>query len=374
MWKKNLVTIVRRRRFHVASKSPSLATIPEDSTSAHSSQGSSLSDSRRLAINMEDSTLAHSSQGSSLSDSHHRPRIKARDCRLRICFLILLPMYIITTTLLIRALQRYDSGIGQTLGSLKSFESNGNRMKRGMQKNQKIHHKTMVAGRVVYLSINNDFNIDRLSRSRIESITNCDTCTMKDDNQLQDEKMSSRQYNTNRNQNDNQSQDGESPYHQINTKGNESCEPMAKWQSMSFPTCNSLHEMNVFSATPYLALRSPAPVGKFKAKRTTSQHNIIQDTYSAKLLGNGWFRDAWKVSDVNNSSFAFKTLRLERDFVPEYFELHRRDSVALERLTESPYVMVSVVQVILVITCDTCFSNIAMFIQRISTDFVDNRL
>lgn len=31
--------------------------------------------------------------------------------------------------------------------------------------------------------------------------------------------------------------------------------------------------------------------------------------------------------------------RLERDFLPEYYELHRRDAVAMERLTSSPYVM-----------------------------------
>jgi len=240
-------------------------------------------------------------------------------------------MYIIATSLLMRALHSDDGGSGQTLGSSKS---NGNRINREIQNNKRLQHKTMAAGRVVYLSINNDFSFESITR--------------RDDNQSRNEK-----YDTNRNQNDDQSHDRESPYHKLNTiKDNRHCEPMAKWQSMSFPTCNSLHEMNVFSTTPYLQ----APVSKSRGKRVTSQHNIIHDTYSAKRLGNGWFRDAWKVSDqVNNSSFAFKTLRIERDFIPEYFELHRRDSVALERLTESPYVMVSVVGVILVVSCDACF-------------------
>ena len=31
--------------------------------------------------------------------------------------------------------------------------------------------------------------------------------------------------------------------------------------------------------------------------------------------------------------------RLEREFLSEYYELHRRDAVAMERLTSSPYVM-----------------------------------
>ena len=31
--------------------------------------------------------------------------------------------------------------------------------------------------------------------------------------------------------------------------------------------------------------------------------------------------------------------RLSRDFLPEYYELHRRDAVSMERLSSSPYVM-----------------------------------
>lgn len=34
-----------------------------------------------------------------------------------------------------------------------------------------------------------------------------------------------------------------------------------------------------------------------------------------------------------------KTLRMEREFLAEYYELHRRDAVAMERLTGSPFVV-----------------------------------
>ncbi len=34
-----------------------------------------------------------------------------------------------------------------------------------------------------------------------------------------------------------------------------------------------------------------------------------------------------------------RTVRIERDFLPEYYELHRRDALAMERLTFSPYVL-----------------------------------
>ena len=62
------------------------------------------------------------------------------------------------------------------------------------------------------------------------------------------------------------------------------CEPMAKWQTMSYPTCNSLHEIDIFSTST--------------------------ETYSAKLLGHGWFRNAWEVRESSiDASVAIKTLK-----------------------------------------------------------------
>lgn len=281
-----------RRRFlrRKYAKHPSLTTIPEDSTTE---------------------TWAHSSP-------YHRSK---GDGRLRIILLILFPLYIITTSLMIRTLHRFDrqSGFGHRL---QNFESNSD----SINQIQEIYQHTMSIKRVVYLGSEYGTSIDTLSTSVVES-------TRHDDNPSLIT-ASSRKYDTNLSQHDDQS-DEESPDH-----GDESCENMAKWQSMSFPTCNSLHEMNVFSTGPHLALRSPATNSANSAKL---QFKLVQDTYSAKLLGNGWFRDAWKVSDeVSNSTVAIKTLRIERDFMSEYYELHRRDAVALERLSESPYVMVSV--------------------------------
>ena len=225
---------------------------------------------------------------------------------------------------MIRTLHRFDrqqSGFGHRL---QNFESNSD----SIDQVQEIYQHTISTKRVVDLGSKYDTSIDTVSGSVVESTSN-------DDNPFVMASTSSRQHDTNVSQHDDQSQDEESPNH-----GDESCENMAKWQSMSFPTCNSLHEMNVFSTGPHLAIRSPATNSVNSAKL---QYKLVQDTYSAKLLGNGWFRDAWKVSDeVSNSTVAIKTLRIERDFMSEYYELHRRDAVALERLSESPYVMVSV--------------------------------
>ena len=38
-------------------------------------------------------------------------------------------------------------------------------------------------------------------------------------------------------------------------------------------------------------------------------------------------------------SVVLKTLRLEREYKREYYELHRRDALAMERLTYSPFVV-----------------------------------
>ena len=279
-------------------------------------------------------SLATIPEGSTLTASslYHRPKI---DGRLRILFLILFPVYIITTSVMIRALHRFDrqqSGIRKTL---QNFERSRDPVIRGIQKNQELFQQTMAIKRVVYIGSKKGSRTYRWIKSADEMVI-----TRHNDNLSPHvDVSSSRQYNANMSQHDDQLRDEESPYQQLKINADECCEPMAKWQSMSFPTCNSLHELNVFSTNSYLALRSPATTS---SKRTNPQHKIIQDTYSAKILGNGWFRDAWKVSDeVTNTTFAIKTLRLERDFMSEYFELHRRDSVALERLSESQYIMVS---------------------------------
>ncbi|KAL7465736.1 hypothetical protein ACHAXS_006055 [Conticribra weissflogii] len=122
------------------------------------------------------------------------------------------------------------------------------------------------------------------------------------------------------------------------------CVPMAKWQTISFPTCNIIHEINVFSSSStLLQLNShnpqfhPRPLQNHYVQ---TQGFVIREQYSSQLLGNGWFRNAWRVRDETNGlDIAMKTLRLKRDFLPEYFELHRRDAISMERLSASPYVM-----------------------------------
>ena len=85
------------------------------------------------------------------------------------------------------------------------------------------------------------------------------------------------------------------------------CTPKADWQVQSNPNCNSIHEISMPGTNEDEALT---------------------------ILGEGWFRTTWRWGKT-----VLKTLRIERDFLSEYYELHRRDAVAMERLTSSPFVV-----------------------------------
>lgn len=101
------------------------------------------------------------------------------------------------------------------------------------------------------------------------------------------------------------------------------CIPMADWQSKSFPNCNSIHELDLRAAGPNAGVDET--VG-------------FEDNLA--FLGQGWFRHAWQLDHgVLGESVVLKTLRLERDYLEEYYDLHRRDALAMERLTHSPFVM-----------------------------------
>lgn len=105
------------------------------------------------------------------------------------------------------------------------------------------------------------------------------------------------------------------------TKEEKICVPMAKWMTASYPNCNSVHEIDM-------------------------EQGVLSVTYDdeedLKFLGQGWFRVAWKYVNDNfdgSPSVVLKTLRIEREFLDEYYDLHRRDAIAMERLTFSPYVV-----------------------------------
>jgi serine/threonine protein kinase len=102
------------------------------------------------------------------------------------------------------------------------------------------------------------------------------------------------------------------------------CVPMHEWQTKSFPNCNLVHEYDLTSAGPGV--------------HRNNTNLILED--NLVMLGQGWFRNTWRL-DVGstNEKVVLKTLRLEREFYDEFYDLHRRDALAMERLTHSPFIM-----------------------------------
>lgn len=112
------------------------------------------------------------------------------------------------------------------------------------------------------------------------------------------------------------------------------CLPKASWQTQSNPNCNTIHEINLVAAsTDVPSVKAPP-----------------ED--SLLVLGEGWFRTTWRLdrtmprTAINDKekktppeSVVLKTLRIAREYLSEYYELHRRDAVAMERLTASPFVV-----------------------------------
>jgi serine/threonine protein kinase len=90
------------------------------------------------------------------------------------------------------------------------------------------------------------------------------------------------------------------------------CLAQYEWQTVSFPTCNTLHEFDLTDLC-------------------TSSH----DDMRVKIVGNGYWRDVWVIKDNSDTSYALKTLRFQHDWADRNYDRHRRDAVASERLTSS---------------------------------------
>jgi len=85
------------------------------------------------------------------------------------------------------------------------------------------------------------------------------------------------------------------------------CAAMQSWQMMSFPSCNFVHEVDLTD------------------KRE-------------KLINGGHFRDVWEVNDWDGSSMVLKTLVYDKDFDFRNYDRHRRDALAMERLSKSKHI------------------------------------
>jgi hypothetical protein len=120
-------------------------------------------------------------------------------------------------------------------------------------------------------------------------------------------------------------------------KGNEmsiargKCQFKQDWQDRTYPTCNNVHEIDFFNMLQKIANNDASK--------------------QVHYLGTGGSRDTWKIFDerINNKNnhqnntihvpLAFKTLRIDREYIWPRIDHQRVDAIVSERLTASPHVV-----------------------------------
>ncbi|KAL9191463.1 hypothetical protein ACHAXT_001169 [Thalassiosira profunda] len=121
------------------------------------------------------------------------------------------------------------------------------------------------------------------------------------------------------------------------------CKPQHEWQQGAFPNCNVLHEYELGQLSGMFG----RAVRKKLHKREGDGDELV------KYLAHGYWRDVWLVSKASRSfetpyetSSEFeeeitvlKTLRYRHDFTDRNYDRHRKDALASERLSRSPYVV-----------------------------------
>jgi len=105
--------------------------------------------------------------------------------------------------------------------------------------------------------------------------------------------------------------------------------PMQVWQTGLYPTCNSIHEIDLQNQ-------------KKGSQNTYEEGVAAYRNDSLYILGSGFFRHTWKLKYGSSSETAvIKTLRMRKDidYTHGIYEIHRREAVAMDRLTKSPYIV-----------------------------------
>ena len=98
----------------------------------------------------------------------------------------------------------------------------------------------------------------------------------------------------------------------------ENCKAQYDWQLHSFPSCNHLHERELQK----MSLQPDQP-----------GHPI-------RLVANGYWRDVWILpSNRYDDHLVLKTIRYMHDYTERNYDRHRRDALAMERLTDQPYIV-----------------------------------
>lgn len=121
----------------------------------------------------------------------------------------------------------------------------------------------------------------------------------------------------------------------------ENCVAQYDWQEKSYPTCNYLMEVDPTNLNL---------MPMFHEEHYNNKHDLPLASSSlhsySKLIANGYWRDVWTVENVlpnkgkdPEEAVILKTMRYEHDYIPRNYDRHRRDAIAMERLTASTFIM-----------------------------------
>lgn len=127
--------------------------------------------------------------------------------------------------------------------------------------------------------------------------------------------------------------------HALRDSADEECQFKYEWQEGAFPNCNVLHEFELGQLNRML--------GRMKRKRLRLREGDGNDL--VQYLSHGYWRDVWVLSHrlppddsrlkEKEELTVLKTLRYEHDFTDRNYDRHRKDALASERLSGSPYVV-----------------------------------
>ena len=99
------------------------------------------------------------------------------------------------------------------------------------------------------------------------------------------------------------------------------CEALGEWMTSDACNCNTFHEISMNDFTGI-------------------DHNTNKKYPKFGYIRDGGFRIAWMTAEYNGTLRVLKTLKYmhKHDFDLDNYERHRRDAVAMEQLTASPYI------------------------------------
>eukprot|EP00537_Pseudo-nitzschia_pungens_P003235 CAMPEP_0172359682 /NCGR_PEP_ID=MMETSP1060-20121228/3873_1 /TAXON_ID=37318 /ORGANISM="Pseudo-nitzschia pungens, Strain cf. cingulata" /LENGTH=379 /DNA_ID=CAMNT_0013081459 /DNA_START=369 /DNA_END=1508 /DNA_ORIENTATION=- len=121
----------------------------------------------------------------------------------------------------------------------------------------------------------------------------------------------------------------------------EDCVAQYDWQETSIYTCNLLMEVDMTNLDRIPMFHDD----HYNNKHSLPVASSSMHSYS-RLISNGYWRDVWTVENLlpnktnaSEQTIILKTMRYEHDYVPRNYDRHRRDAVAMERLSSSTFIM-----------------------------------